>query len=96
MAINTVKQDEDLRKLSNLEVSKRLFRYLKFYKLKLFTVLLLLIFVMVVNLINPYILKVAIDKMVTVKSIYKPETHKNSIYMKRFEEYERILQLLDQ
>lgn len=62
MAINTVKQDEDLRKLSNLEVSKRLFRYLKFYKLKLFTVLLLLIFVMVVNLINPYILKVAIDK----------------------------------
>lgn len=62
MARNTVKQDEDLRKLSNIEVSKRIFRYLKFYKLKLFTVLLLLIFVMVVNLINPYILKVAIDE----------------------------------
>jgi ABC-type multidrug transport system, ATPase and permease components len=62
MARNTVKQDEDLRKLSNTEVSKRLFKYLKFYKLKLFTVLLLLIFVMLVTLINPYILKVAIDK----------------------------------
>ncbi|KZL90563.1 ABC transporter ATP-binding protein [Clostridium magnum] len=64
MARNTVKQDEDLRKLSNLEVSKRLFKYLRFYKLKVFSVLLLLIFVMIVNLINPYLLKVAIDKNV--------------------------------
>ncbi|MCT8978389.1 ABC transporter ATP-binding protein/permease [Clostridium sp. CX1] len=62
MAINTVKQDEELKKLSNIEVGKRLFSYLKDYKLKVFTVSLLLIFVMVVNLINPYLLKVAIDK----------------------------------
>ncbi|MDW8800421.1 ABC transporter ATP-binding protein [Clostridium sp. A1-XYC3] len=62
MAINTVKQDEELKKLSNIEVGKRLSSYLKDYKLKVFTVSLLLIFVMVVNLINPYLLKVAIDK----------------------------------
>ena len=40
-------------------------------------------------------LKEAIDKMVTIKSTYKPDIQKNSIYMKRFEEYERIIQLLD-
>jgi L-xylulokinase len=40
-------------------------------------------------------LKESIDKMVTVKSIYKPDTQKNSIYMKRFGEFERIMQLLD-
>lgn len=61
MAINTVKQDEELKKLSNIEVGKRLFSYLKDYKLKIFVVSLLLIFVMVVNLVNPYLLKVAID-----------------------------------
>ncbi|MBC2581074.1 ABC transporter ATP-binding protein [Clostridium sp. DJ247] len=64
MARNTVKQDEDLKMLSNTEVIRRLLRYLKSYKLKVFIVLLLLIFVMVVNLMNPYLLKVAIDKNV--------------------------------
>ncbi|MBL4936400.1 ABC transporter ATP-binding protein [Clostridium sp. YIM B02515] len=62
MARNTVKQDEDLRKFSNSEILKRLFSYLKSYKLKVFVILLLLIFVMVVNIINPYLLKVAIDQ----------------------------------
>lgn len=62
MARNTVKQDEDLKLLSNTEVIKRLFSYLKSYKLKVFVVLTLLIFVMVVELMNPYLLKVAIDK----------------------------------
>lgn len=61
MAKNTVKQDEDLKKISNTEITKRLFSYLKSYKLKVFVVVLLLIFVMVVNIINPYLLKVAID-----------------------------------
>ncbi len=62
MARNTVKQDEDLRKFSNSEILKRLFSYLSSYKLKVFVILLLLIFVMVVNIINPYLLKVAIDQ----------------------------------
>ncbi len=40
-------------------------------------------------------LKEAIDNMVTIKSVYKPDAVKNSLYMKRFKEFERIMQLLD-
>lgn len=61
MARNTVRQDEDIRKFSNSEILKRLFSYLKAYKPKVAVVLILLIFVMIVNLINPYLLKVAVD-----------------------------------
>lgn len=69
MARNTVKQDEDLRRLSNMEILKRLSIYLKSYKLKIFIVLLLLIFVMLVGLINPYLLKFAIDNNVKSKNL---------------------------
>lgn len=69
MAKNTVKQDEDLKKLSNTEITKRLFSYLKAYKLKVFIVVILLIFVMVVNLINPYLLKIAIDNNIKHKDL---------------------------
>ncbi len=41
-------------------------------------------------------LKEAIDNMVRIKSIYRPDARKNSIYIKRFTEFERIKQLLDQ
>ncbi|SNX53575.1 ABC transporter ATP-binding protein [Thermoanaerobacterium sp. RBIITD] len=64
MAKNTVKQDEDLRRMSNIVIIERLFSYLKKYKLKVFLVILLLIFEMFVNLINPLLLKIAIDKNV--------------------------------
>jgi ATP-binding cassette, subfamily B, multidrug efflux pump len=61
MARNTTRQDEDLKRLSNSEMAGRLFSYLKSYKLKIFIVLMLLILVMIVNIINPFLLKVAID-----------------------------------
>jgi ATP-binding cassette, subfamily B, multidrug efflux pump len=61
MARNTTRQDEDLKRLSNSEMAGRLFSYLKYYKLKIFIVLMLLILVMIVNIINPFLLKVAID-----------------------------------
>lgn len=61
MARNTTRQDEDLKKISNYEMAGRLFTYLKSYKLKIFQVLALLILVMIVNIVNPYLLKVAID-----------------------------------
>jgi len=61
MARNTTRQDEDLKKLSNYEMAVRLFSYLKNYKPKIFIVLVFLILVMIVNIINPYLLKVAID-----------------------------------
>jgi len=38
----------------------------------------------------------AIDSMVRIKSIYKPDIRKNSIYMKRFLKFEQIKQSLDQ
>lgn len=64
MAKNTVRQDEDIRKFSNTEILTRLLKYLKDYKLQVFVVLMLLIFVMIVNIANPYLLKVAVDKNV--------------------------------
>lgn len=38
----------------------------------------------------------AIDSMVRIKSIYKPDIQKNNIYMKRFLKFEQIRQSLDQ
>ena len=40
-------------------------------------------------------LKESIERMVKTKSIYSPDPDKNSIYMKRFAEFERIKQLFD-
>jgi len=39
--------------------------------------------------------KEAIENMVCIKSVYRPDSLKNSLYMKRFKEFERIMQLLD-
>jgi ATP-binding cassette subfamily B protein len=69
MARNTVKQDEDIKKISNSEIGRRLFRYLKDYKLKITIVVLLLVFVMAVSLINPYLMKVAIDNHIENKNL---------------------------
>jgi len=38
----------------------------------------------------------AINSMVKIKSIYKPDIQKNNIYMKRFLKFEQIKQSLDQ
>nr|AAB08042.1 AbcB [Thermoanaerobacterium thermosulfurigenes] len=62
MAKNTVKQDEDLRRMSNFVILKRLFSYLGKYKLKVFVVIMFLIFEMAVSLVNPVLMKTAIDK----------------------------------
>lgn len=64
MAKNTIKQDEELRNHSNREIIFRLFKYLQPYKLKVLIILILLIFVMVCGLLNPYLLKIAIDKYI--------------------------------
>lgn len=64
MAKNIVKQDEDIKKKSNLEITIRLFKYMKPYKFKVFIVILLMIFVMACNIANPYLLKTAIDKYI--------------------------------
>lgn len=69
MAKNSVLQDEELKKHSNSEILLRLFSYLKPYKLKVITVILLMIFVMIVGLLNPYLLQIAIDKYISQKNV---------------------------
>ncbi|HCW03334.1 MAG TPA: multidrug ABC transporter ATP-binding protein [Clostridium sp.] len=65
MARNSVRQDEDIQKHSKLEISKRLFKYLNPYRGKVFFVVFLMIFVMLIGILNPYLLKVAIDTNIT-------------------------------
>ncbi|MCP2238881.1 ABC transporter ATP-binding protein [Thermoanaerobacterium thermosaccharolyticum] len=62
MERNMVKQDEDLRRMSNFVILKRLFKYLKKHKFRVFLVIMFLIFEMIVSLINPVLMKTAIDK----------------------------------
>ncbi|PGM54638.1 ABC transporter ATP-binding protein [Bacillus sp. AFS053548] len=61
MAQNTINRDEDQLNRSKTELILRLGTYLKPYKLKTFTVICLMLFVMVIGILNPYLLKVAID-----------------------------------
>ena len=61
MARNTVKQDEDVQKHSKAEIISRLLVYLKPYKAKVTFVVALMIFVMICGILNPYLLKIAID-----------------------------------
>lgn len=67
MARNSVKADEDLGNHSNIEIIFRLLTYLKPYTFKVIIVLLLMIFVMICTVINPYLLKICIDDFI-VKS----------------------------
>lgn len=69
MAINTVKQDEDVQKRSKSEITLRLLKYLKPYKVKVLIVVALLIFVMICGIFNPYLLKIAIDTNITNKDL---------------------------
>ena len=69
MAKNTVKQDEDIKKHSHTEIIYRLSKYLKPFKLKVFIVVLLLVFVMICGILNPYLLEKAIDVNIKQKDI---------------------------
>lgn len=69
MAKNSIKQDEVLNKISNTELIIRLFSYLRPYKLKVAAVLILLIYVMLCGLLNPYLLKLAIDNYISLKDL---------------------------
>lgn len=75
MAINAIKQDENVEKHSNKEIIRRLLRYLKDFKFKVAIVILLMIFVMVCGLLNPKLLQISIDKYVEAKNM------KGIIYM---------------
>ena len=68
MPRNTTSKDEDTLKTSKSSLIKRLISYMKPFKLKITGVIILMIIVMGINLVNPYLLKEAIDKHVTNKN----------------------------
>lgn len=69
MAKNAIKQDETLKTRSNYEITMRLFKYLKPYNKKVYLVLILMVFVMACSLLNPYLLKVAVDSFIESKNV---------------------------
>ena len=69
MARNTVKKDEVTTNRSKRELTGRLVTYLKPYKKQATCVVLLMIVAMVCTILNPYLLKIAIDTHVANKDI---------------------------
>ncbi|MBZ9689554.1 ABC transporter ATP-binding protein/permease [Clostridium estertheticum] len=69
MARNSTQQDEQIEEASKGKLIIRIFSYLKPFKLKVVLVILLMIIVMVCSLLNPYILKLAIDKYIGTSNI---------------------------
>lgn len=69
MARNSTNQDENLEFHSRIYILKRLASYLKPFKSKVIIVILLMIFVTACGLINPYLLKLALDDFVPNSNI---------------------------
>jgi len=69
MARNSTNQDEHFEEASKGKLIIRIFSYLKPFKFKVILVILLMIIVMVCSLLNPYILKLAIDKYIGTSNI---------------------------
>ena len=66
---NLIKKDEEVIRRSKSEITVKLLEYLKPYKFKSFIVILLMIFVMISSIVNPLLLKIAIDKYVVNKEV---------------------------
>lgn len=64
MPINGIKEDEILNEGVNIRIINRLFSYLKPYKVQVVQTLLLMVIVVTVELLNPYFLKLSIDKYI--------------------------------
>ncbi len=69
MSLNATKQDENTKRKSNIEIIKILISYLKPYKLKTFLVSIMMLFVIGVELLNPFMLKLAIDNYIAEKNV---------------------------
>ena len=69
MARNSIQQDEQFKSTSKGKLIIRIFSYLKPFKFKVVIVILLMIIVMICSLLNPYILKLAIDKYIGTSNI---------------------------
>ena len=66
---NNINKDEEIMTRSKREIIMKLLTYLKPYKLKSFFVVLLMIFVMVCEIVNPLLLKIALDDHVGSKNV---------------------------
>uniref|UniRef100_A0A7C3RMD8 ABC transporter ATP-binding protein n=1 Tax=Dictyoglomus thermophilum TaxID=14 RepID=A0A7C3RMD8_DICTH len=62
-----LREDEKLEEKVSIDILKRLFKYLKPYKREVFIVLFFIFVVMVVDLLNPYFIKFAIDRFIKDK-----------------------------
>ena len=69
MAVNNFKEDELTKETVSIQVVRRLFAYLKPYKLPILQVLLLIGLVITVELFNPYFLKLGIDRFIANKDV---------------------------
>lgn len=69
MPFDNLRDDEYTKEALNKEILKKLFSYLKPYKLEVSLTLLLMGFVIGADLLNPYFLKLAIDKYIANKNI---------------------------
>lgn len=69
MATYSVREDEKLEDKVNIEIIRRLLKYLKPFKKDILIVLILIGIVMAVDLANPYFLKLTIDKYIRNKDI---------------------------
>ena len=69
MPFDSLRDDEYTKEALNKEIIKKLLSYLKPYKLEVLLTLFLMGFVIVTDLLNPYFLKLAIDKYIVGKNI---------------------------
>ena len=69
MAINATKRDEETVEASKSKTLLRLFSYLLDYKKQIFQVLLIMLFCVVINIINPLFMEAAIDDYIIPKNL---------------------------
>lgn len=69
MSSNTIRKDEDSTIRSKTQLIIRLLRYLKPYKRETIKAVILMIIVMICGLLNPYLLKIAIDTHIKHKDV---------------------------
>lgn len=69
MENNSIRKDEEVIRRSKSEITVKLFKYLKPYKLKSFIVIILMILVMISGIVNPLLLELAIDDYVVNKNV---------------------------
>ena len=66
---NNINKDEEVMRRSKSEITIKLLSYLKPYKASSLIVVLLMLFVMMCEIVNPLLLKIAIDNFVANKNV---------------------------